>query len=504
MKNILSFIEFINEGLWSKGIERSKTGEERIEDTLGNHVFTDGNGTKHKHGIKAKEGHGYGARRLEDYILDVIIHYIKKGKTDINLNILDMSDIESVSHMFSRIYSRLSDYDIDRDIIPKLKLDTSGWDLRNCTDFDGVVDDIKYDIGVNNWKVTPEYVKMDAFKGSPYYVNHLPDWFIFDLKDWAKSCVQMSKHFKTGVDRKRTKETGKQCYWVSFFSNVNLFYIPDEVTIKEINNSLITYKDSNRCRVNCKHLTSLKKLPTEFTCEGQDKDFIFSITLNNITDDVINIPKNTSFLVINRDDDITKLPKHLPCGISLGKTQLGHIEEVDGDLNVCNNPSITSLMGCPKIVHGEVDFHNNSLTNLIGSPEEVDGDFSCSNQGSLKSLKGCPKKIGGDFNFYSTGVTDIDDFPEFIGGNVNMSGCTHLNSFVGLPEVFNGDLDIGYCNVKSLEGLPKEVNGHLIIGDLTLNNQPVTHEDILKVSPDIKVILEKEYSPINLVTGKRW
>ena len=483
----------INEGLWSKGIERSKSGEERIEKQLGHHSFTDGNGKFHKYGYQPKDIDD-AIEKISQLIID------KKDEEKIDLNILDMSEMTSLSHIFYKIFCHLNDeMGIDFEKAMKLPLDTSGWNVEKCEDFNSFVDCVMTDIGLETWKINPDIqVTIDKFDGSWYQYNP-PSWYYFDIKKYIKQCVDHVSKNKFGVDKERTKELGKKCYWIDFKENVRIQYIPDNVVIRSISNeNVLTPK--YRCKVDLSQLTTLNNIPKTFIdTRPHSKGFYLGLTLNDITDDIITIPENVTQLHISEHDDVTKLPKELNCSINLyNSNQLGHFEKINGDLFV-GNSKLNTLSGCPKIVMGNFDAHNCKITNLIGSPEEVGGDFSCSNNSRLTSLKGCPKRIEKDFNFYSSGVTDIDDFPEYVGGNIDLSGCTHLNSFMGLPDVVEGYLDIGYCNVKSLEGLPKEIKGALVIGGLTLNNKDVTAEDIVKMYPNIKIIKKSKYDAYNLI-----
>ena len=56
--------------------------------------------------------------------------------------------------------------------------------------------------------------------------------------------------------------------------------------------------------------------------------------------------------------------------------------------------NLTTLRGCPKIVHGDFLVYGNNLTNLIGGPKIVDGVYGCSQNPSLISFKGMAKEIG--------------------------------------------------------------------------------------------------------------
>jgi hypothetical protein len=72
----------------------------------------------------------------------------------------------------------------------------------------------------------------------------------------------------------------------------------------------------------------------------------------------------------------------------------------------CN---MTSLRGCPEIVHGSFECHSNNLKNLIGGPIKVDENYGCSLNPNIQSLAGIAKYIGGDFYCNNkAGLTEKD------------------------------------------------------------------------------------------------
>ena len=128
IEHIFKRTKFINE-LWSKGLTRNKTGEERIENRLGNHSFTDGNGKFHKYGIKVESFNN---------ALESCCKVISKNidNSIIDLNAIDMSEIDDMSRFFINIYDILKNkYNI---VEKKLHLDTSGWVFNKCKDFSQV------------------------------------------------------------------------------------------------------------------------------------------------------------------------------------------------------------------------------------------------------------------------------------------------------------------------------------------------------------------------------
>lgn len=479
LNHLLTFDEYINE-LWNKGIRRSSTGEERIEDVLGTHSFTDGNGKFHKYGVLPND--------FEE-LVEIIMKIIDRDKDRKNVIDLNMIDVSGLDHLYSFMES--IGRKAGRDIL-KLKFDTSGWILSSCTIFSYFGCDILSDIGVDNWKINPDVVKtitISDFKDG-YYETHYPKWYTFNIKDYIKSCVSRPSFAKTLVDKKRTKELGKKCYTVTFncTSLIRIAYIPDNVTVY-FNSNQPQY---HRININLYNLTSFKNIK-EWNFNGCST--YISINPEIITDDVIYIPEDTNISFPTYCHDISKLPKKTNFSVFISNMdQLGHIEKVNGNFSFMNTRlTAKSLKGMPKTVTKDCDIHNlKGITDLSGSPEYIGGVFTCSNNSTLTSLKGCPKRVDGDFSAFSTGISHIDDFPEHVGGGVNISGCKNLVDFTGLPDTINGYLDIGFCDVKSLDGLPSDIKGNLIIRNLKCNGEPVTAKTITDIYPDFpkeKIIL---------------
>ena len=486
---IKKFEEYISEGFWKDGIKRAKDNAAREEDALGHHQFTDGNGKFHKHGIKI-EGDD-----IEDDIAKVIVElYNRNPDLDrvIDLNFLDMSEVDSVYRLFGRILMRLNallNSDLSYRDILKLKLDTSGWDLRNCLSFNNFVDGWMTDCGIDGWKIDPDAkIRYKDFLNS-YYTNHLPKWFKLDVAEWAEStAVKGEIDVEFEVDKERTKKEGKECYLVTFNGDVKFHgNIPDEITIKEIKNGRYDLS------IDVRHMTSLKGLPEKINFNNNNKNSlcVFIIDPCIIEDDEIVIPEGVTRLNMGGCSDIShlsKFSKKINCDLMFSKKeQLFYFDEVGGDVFPKNKRLLIlkSLVSCPKTVGGNFDASKQAFVDLTGSPEYVGGSFSCSSNLDLKSLKGCPKYVGQSFDICNTGIEHIDEFPEYVGGSIYASGLKYLENFVGLPDEVNGDLTIVACEVKSLDGLPTKIKGTLFIKNLEVNGNPVTIKDIKKLYPSI-------------------
>ena len=66
-------------------------------------------------------------------------------------------------------------------------------------------------------------------------------------------------------------------------------------------------------------------------------------------------------------------------------------------------------------VKGDVDLHDNKLTNIPVKFNFVDGSFDCS-KNNLSSLNFCPDIITGDFYCFGNKLKSLELFPKGIGG----------------------------------------------------------------------------------------
>lgn len=95
-------------------------------------------------------------------------------------------------------------------------------------------------------------------------------------------------------------------------------------------------------------------------------------------------------------------------------------------------PSITSLQGAPRIVHGGFSCMHNLLTNLEGAPEQVGKWFSCDNN-LLTNLQGSPTTVGGSFSCYGNKLKSLEGGPTHVHGFIYMCKKNPLKSLQGLP-----------------------------------------------------------------------
>lgn len=491
MRRIKSFDSWlISEGLWKSGINRAKIGQIREEDAFGHHEFTDGNGKFHKNGVLIDSDDG---GNISDQISDYIIELWSRNPdldAVIDLNFIDMSGAKTVYHLFGRMLMRL-DMKMRKlenglgykDIAHNLKIDTSGWNLENCLDFGGVLENWQSDCGADGWKVNPNVtITLSSFNDS-YYESHYPKWFKLDPKEWAAKVTRNSMGSyttpKVTVDKVRTKETGEKCYNIEFGCGVRLVgNVPDSITITKIWN-----KEDIHLSIDASKITTFRGLPSKIDYNNHGRKHqvcTLIIRPENITDDEIIIPEGVGRLNVGDDIDLSKLPKKLPCDLIVRKPeQLFYFDEIDGNVLVQQdnrNPIFSSLKGCPKVVTGYLNLEKQNITDLEGCSEYV-GSLYCGSNKHLTSLKGCPKRIEQDFILDGSAINEIDAFPEYVGGTVSMQALK-LKSFVGLPDTIEGDLNISDCDVESLDGLPTEIKGRLLMDRLTLNGERVKVEDI--------------------------
>ena len=116
-------------------------------------------------------------------------------------------------------------------------------------------------------------------------------------------------------------------------------------------------------------------------------------------------------------------------------------DEWEGNLDI-RNAHLTSLEGCPKIIHGDFDCSWNAIESLIGDPERVEGSYRCQNN-KIESLDGIASYIGDilslSFNPIES-ITGIHKKITYLGG-----------SYIWLPKSCKrGLLDIFKMNAPNL------------------------------------------------------
>jgi hypothetical protein len=497
MRQILRRDEFLKEALWKGVIDRSKSDKAREEDE-NHHHFTDGNGKIHKHGILVEDN-------IEQTVPDVIGKYIldqlEKGNYDIDLNILDMSEVKSIQDLFHNIKVYLLYKSIPLADINKIKLDCSGWLLDTVQHLRYAFNGLWTDIGIENWKfATEKQMDYTTFKNS-WYEDNLPSWYEFNPKDWASTCIDHISKFSSRLDKVRTKELGKTCYLVKFKvglnDNLTIEHIPDVVTIESIIGEY-----TNRV-INCQNLKSFERFPKEFDPYYK---FMLELTLKKFDEEIV-LPKGLhKILIKDKNDDITRLPKVLDCGIHIyhSNVLVPHFEEVKGDFKVnFYGSGSTSLDGFPKVVGGEVELSNYNGSSLKDCPESVGGDFIIRNCPNIDSLQYCPKFIGKRFDITNTPkLNKFDFFPDVIKGDISFEDLK-LDDFEGLPDTLNNKIYMLriVCN-KSFKGLPTKTTQEIEVDNFQLNNTFIQPEDLIpkliednpNVNPDLFTHKIKAYN----------
>jgi hypothetical protein len=499
MKTILDRKSFLKEALWKGVIDRSKNNIDRKEDILGQHKFTDRNGVTHEHGILANPEND-----LCETVAKVIYYYVKKGENVVDLNLIDMSEITSIDWLFKNTIEELEEtYNMLKRDIFKLKMDASGWDMSSLTDVDYGFCGLWTKIGAEKWNVSEDCnVKLHDFMTSPY-MSEPPAWCKFRMSDWIAMTTEYSSDAEWGEDDERSEKLGKPCYWVILQNHFDLQYLPDFITIREINGK----KCTGDLIGDVTELKSIRRLPKVFK---DDHRVILRICLKNIEDEYVDLPANIHELIPDfrdNDIDIKKLPRKLDCGITFkDESQIcGYIQEVVGNVDVIDLP-LSSLHKLPDIIHGRLllkditSLHNlrgfpvkvnnliiNNVTNLDsfdGCCRELSGDLILKKLPNILNLLDLPKKVKGDVEIEDLFIHELYDFPE-TEGNVILTNMKGIDSFEGFPEHLYNNLHIQHCNIKSIKGFPKQVDGQIYFYDTKLNGHPITIDDILEVSPEL-------------------
>jgi len=115
-----------------------------------------------------------------------------------------------------------------------------------------------------------------------------------------------------------------------------------------------------------------------------------------------------------------------------------------------------------RIVYGNFNCSNNSLTTLKGSPREVGGDFDCSFN-ELNSLLGAPKEVAGGFDCSMNMISSLVGGPSEVGKFFHVY-ANNLRSLTGSPQEIDGDFDCSF-NI-----LPQSHRATTIIGGLFINS----------------------------------
>ena len=155
---ILKFEEFINEQLWSKGIERSKSGTLRKEDCVVN---------------------------TKEELLELIKKYIENKTGYVDLNFINTSNITDMSYLFSTngidTFIQIGK-DINKLDISNVDIDISKWDVSNVENMSHMFNGCKnFNCDLSNWDVS-NVEKM-------YYMFYECEKFNSDLSKWDVSNV---------------------------------------------------------------------------------------------------------------------------------------------------------------------------------------------------------------------------------------------------------------------------------------------------------------------------
>lgn len=467
---ILDRQSFLKEALWKGVIDRSKNDRVREEDAMGHHKFTDNNGVHHNHGVLPEN-----RNELVEFIVQITLKHLDDEKID--LNDIDTSKLKSIAYVFQKVFSDLNyAHSIRKPKLDSLVFDTSGWDISNVDALEFAFYDVNHDIGADNWKVSPDMsMEYGDFKFSPYYQDHLPKWYKFDIEDWATSNTKSREAVEWGDDDERTKELGYKCYWVKYYDHCSFYDIPDNVRILDIDGSKF---DTPSPTVDIENLKTLKNFPKSFNPKS---NILLKINLDKFEDDHFDVPKGIKYLHPKETNDIKKLPTIIDCGIMLSPKQLGHIIEVKGDVQL--RSGVTSLSGIPKKIGGDLTIHNGLITDLTGCPSKIGGTLELYGCEQLKTLKGAPNEVGGSVMIKVTKPINFEYLPKIIGNDEIIITSYSGENFMGLPEEI-GTLSLKWCRINSLEGLPKHIDS-LTIEQVRLNGEEVRTKDVLAVSPEI-------------------
>lgn len=161
---------------------------------------------------------------------------------------------------------------------------------------------------------------------------------------------------------------------------------------------------------------------------------------------------------------------------------------INGSLDI-SYMKLSSLKGCPRVIHSSFHCNSNNLTSLEHGPEVVGMGYYAYNN-SLQTLKGCAKKIGKTldikknkqlknlegcpeivYDFYANncGLETLKGGPK-ISRIYNVTNNNLKNLHYG-PEYIKEAINFGDNPIENLEGFPKYFSGHSDVYKLSIDSK---------------------------------
>lgn len=161
---------------------------------------------------------------------------------------------------------------------------------------------------------------------------------------------------------------------------------------------------------------------------------------------------------------------------------------INGSLDL-SYMKLSSLKGCPRIIHSNFHCNSNNLTSLEHGPEVVGLNYYAYNN-SLQTLKGCAKIIGNTLDIKKNKqLKNLEGCPEFVydldandcgletlkGGpkisrNYNVTNNNLKNLHYG-PEYIKEYINFSGNPIENVEGFPKYFSGHSDLYQLSLDSK---------------------------------
>lgn len=180
-----------------------------------------------------------------------------------------------------------------------------------------------------------------------------------------------------------------------------------------------------------------------------------------------------------------------------------------GNMDCTGFRHLTSLMGCPATVEGDMTVEMTRIKSLEGAPRVVTGNFDCSGTG-ITSLEGGPEKVGRMMTCTGCdGLVSLRGAPSVVGHGIVCSGCDNLRSLEGAPHVVGNVMDCSWCrNLETFDGAPEKVNGTFVCtgcGSLrSLEGVPSAYGYDFDMIPDIPVSPDTPRRARKAFSGRRW
>lgn len=120
-------------------------------------------------------------------------------------------------------------------------------------------------------------------------------------------------------------------------------------------------------------------------------------------------------------------------------------------------------------IHSIFNISDPTITKLPFKIKEIDGNVNILNCSSLTSLEGFPKMMKGDLSVFNCeNITSLHGLPEMIVGSLHLKGLNIQNLFGSPKSVHNLSIVVKGNPNFSFRGIPRTIRNKLSIYDFNL------------------------------------